>query len=374
MTMMIRKTITKLLLVTTLAVIISTCVDPFNPDLSDIASENELVVEGFITDAEGPQKITLTRTVPVGSSETSVPKESGATVQVIDQDGNTHTLTETKPGIYLTDESEFRGQVGNSYQLRIELSDGEIYESDLQELLPVEPIDSLWYLRGTVEVVEGTFVRDVEVVKFFTNYDTHDEPGYYRYEHFGTYAFVSELQGSSICWRNQQDVPEGLDSASVCYLDRIVDLPLNISTYPDPVTGATGFEEVFNIPFDIRFKLGYSVQVKKYALTKEYYDYLSAVREQGEYGGSIFDSPPTQIVGNIRNVNDPRRFALGYFSTLALTTKRIFVYPLGAQSLEDRCAFDPMASPPDDIPKFTDCCDCRQREGAFTERPSFWQD
>lgn len=355
-----------------MVLLFSTCVDRFNPDLSDISSENELVVEGFISDSNEPQTITLSRTVAVGLTLEDIinPPERGATVQVIDQDGNRHTLNERQPGVYSTNPFEFRGQVGNSYKLRIELADGEIYESDQQELLPVEPIDSVWYERGFIEQVNGRFVRDIEVVKFFTNYDEHDQTNYYRYEHFGTYAFTSERQGQTICWANPDSIPPDLSTGVICYLDTLGDLPLNISVYPDPIEGAAGFEEIFNIRYGIRFRLGYSIEVKKYNLTKDYFDFLSAVKEQGEFGGSIFDSPPTQILGNIRNVNNPSRFALGYFSTLALTTKRIHVPPQGFQRIPGRCDFDASNF----IPPGRDCCDCRERDSAYVERPAFWVD
>jgi len=353
-----------------MVLLFSTCVDRFNPDLSDIASENELVVEGFITDTDESQKITLSRTVAVGLEDFVNPPESNAIVQVIDQDGNRHTLIEKQSGEYITNPFEFRAQVGNSYQLRIELADGEIYESDFQELLPVDPIDSVWWERSFVEEVNGRFVRDIEVVRFYTNYDEHDQTNYYRYEHFGTYAFASERQGQTICWTNPDSIPVDLSPNVICYLDTLGDLPLNISAYPDPIEGATGSEEIFNIRFGIRFRLGYSIEVRKYNLTKEYFDFLSAVREQGEFGGSIFDSPPTQILGNIRNVNNPSRFALGYFSTLAQTTKRVQIPALGFQRIPGRCDFDPANF----IPPGRDCCDCRERDSAYVERPSFWVD
>jgi len=360
-------TIARCFLYTLLVLSISACEDRFRIDLSEIESENELVVEGFITDQEGPHRIRLTRTLAIGSGSTAVPREGGAMVQVIDRQGNTHTLTEIDAGVYQTNEAEFQAEAGNAYQLKIELADGEVYESDFQELLPVEPIDELWFERGPEEVVEGTFVTEADVVKFFTNYESQSGPAYYRYDYFVTYEFTSEQQGSSGCWQNDpQNIPDDLAVGITCYVNESGRLITNVSTYPDPIAGDVGFAKIFSLDFDIRFRLGTSVQVKKYALTKDYHDFLSAVREQGEFGGSIFDSPPTQIVGNIRNVNDPKQFALGYFTTLALTTKRIFVPGLGYQPPSDRCDVV------DDIPPPKDCCDCRQKIGASDRRPDFW--
>lgn len=380
------RTISSYLLFSTLLFIVSTCTDPFNPDLSDIPSENELVVEGFITDRDMAHEVRLSRTVAVGTSPPAPPSERGANVQIIDQNGNSYTLTETEPGRYLTDETEFRAAFGNSYQLRIELADGEVYESDFQELLQVPPINDVWFERAQVETVDGRIVGSEEVVRFFTDYEPHSEPAYYRYEHSGTYSFTSELQGNTICWRNPENIPDGLVSGTTCYLPSSDNLPLNVSTYPDPVEGAIGFTDIFDIAFDIRFRLGYSILVKKYRLTKEYHDFLSDVREQTQFAGSIFDSPPTQIIGNIRSVTDPQKFALGFFSTQSEVTKRIFVPSLGAERMMEptfipalnaelvigRCWFASNLPPPDDIPKFTDCCDCREIPGSTDRRPDFW--
>lgn len=341
-----------------------TCEEPFTPDLSDIKSENELVVEGFITNGEGPHQITLSRTVaPDFLDRTTLPVESGAVVQVVDRDGNVHTLNETEPGVYSTDEAEFQARLGNAYQLKIELSNGEKFESDFQELIPVPPIDTLYHRRGTTEQVVDQVLRVREVVQILTDYSAHEETAYYRYEYDGTHAFNAQLQGSSSCWDVFESPPEDLSSETICYLNQNQRLPLNVSAFPDPLNAPTGTANIFNLNFDIRFSLGFSMLVRKYALTKGYHDYLASVREQSEFRGSIFDSPPTQIIGNIRNVNNPDRFALGYFSTLAQTTKRIFIPSLGFRRDPGLCTGD--AFP-------TDCCDCRLTQGAYTEKPDFW--
>jgi len=363
-------TITRYFLFSFMVLFLSTCEDPFRPDLSEIEIENALVVEGFITDEDVAHQIRLTRSVPLGA--TSVPKELGATVQVIDQNGNSHTLTEEGQGVYLTNASEFRAQAGNSYQLRFQLADGQTYESTFQELIPTDPIDSIWYQRATEEIIRDNSIETREAVKFFTNYDTHDEQAYYRYDYFGTYAWRAELQGNTVCWEgNQGDPPADLQANLLCYVTESNRMPLNISRYPDPVNGSNGFEEVFSLNFNERFIDGFSLAVRKYTLTEDYHNFLEAVVDQQEFGGSIFDSPPTQIVGNIRNINDPKEVALGYFGTLSQNVKRIFIPGIGGIRPEDRCFFD-LDDPFLFVPPARDCCDCRARVGSSVNKPSFW--
>lgn len=360
------------LLICWMALSLSTCTDPFRPDLSGIESDNQLVVEGFITDEDISHRIRLTRTVAVNSENTSVPKESGAKVQVIDQDGNVHTLTEAGQGDYFTDQSTFKASAGNSYQLRIELSSGEIYESDLQDLISTQPIDSIWYALGQEEFIFDNTVLTKDVVKFYTNYDPHEETAYYRYDYFGTYAFRSELQGNTICWAGrEQNIPTDLTSNELCYVFQSNRLPLNVSSYPDPVNGAPGFEEILALDHDERFIEGYSIAIRKYTLTEDYYNFLEAVVEQQNFGGSIFDSPPTQIIGNIRNVDDPSRFALGFFGTLSQNVKRIFIPAFGGKREEGYCDFE-MDDPFLFVPPPADCCDCRAKSGSSAVKPDFW--
>jgi hypothetical protein len=115
----------------------------------------------------------------------------------------------------------------------------------------------------------------------------------------------------------------------------------------------------------------YSILIKQYSLTQQAYDYWENVKEQLEGAGSIFSPPPSQIIGNVYNIDDDTELVLGYFQVSAVREKRFFIArgevpgnPGGPVSAFSEC----------NAPEPADgCYDCRlYNPFATTERPPFW--
>jgi hypothetical protein len=69
----------------------------------------------------------------------------------------------------------------------------------------------------------------------------------------------------------------------------------------------------------------YSILVKQYALTPEAYQYWQIVKQNSEQTGNIFDPQPSQLYGNIRNVNRPDEPVIGFVSASTVSQQRIFI-------------------------------------------------
>jgi hypothetical protein len=104
-----------------LSFFISSCKNVIDLNLSSVASQ--LVIEGNVTDQGGPQVVTITRSVPLGNTNT-YPAVSGALVKIIDYNGFTRTLTERAPGVYAS--SSFTGRYNQKYTLTATV-DGKTY-------------------------------------------------------------------------------------------------------------------------------------------------------------------------------------------------------------------------------------------------------
>ncbi len=97
-----------------LLVALASCTKVINLDLRN--NSGQLVIEGNITNARGPQIIKLSTNVPFTNTNT-YPPVTGATISVSDQAGNTYPFTEGPAGTYTN--AHLRGTPGDTYTMTV---------------------------------------------------------------------------------------------------------------------------------------------------------------------------------------------------------------------------------------------------------------
>lgn len=112
------------------------CQKVIQVDLNSASST--LVIEGVITDSNGPYKVLLSKTGSFFDS-LKLAAVSGAKVIIREDDGNPDTLLEFRPGVYLT--STIKGSPGHTYSLKV-ISEGKEYDASSSMMSRVA-IDSL---------------------------------------------------------------------------------------------------------------------------------------------------------------------------------------------------------------------------------------
>lgn len=282
------------------------CIDPFYPDIEKY--ENVLVVDGLITNENIAYQVKISRTRQFEDIDKKpVPN---AVVQVVDDLGNTYNFTENVPGTYRSYPDEFTGQIGRKYKLLIETSDGNMYESSFEELKNVPDIDSIhWKYKEKPSVDPDNPVQGIEILL-----DTHDPENktrYYSWDWEETWEFFTPYHKDTIpshCW--DYDSSRVIQVGSTDHLSE--DILQNYPLYY--ISGSTN-----------RLSVRYSVLVNQYSLTAEALDYWSRIKETNENTGTLFDPIPTQVTGNITDINDPDKAVLGYFQASAVTGSRIFI-------------------------------------------------
>ncbi len=287
-------------------VIVTNCIDPFYPDIEEY--ENVLVVDGFITNENSVYKVKLSRTQRFDDVDRK--SVTGAIVQVIDDSGNIYLFRETETGSYESNSSEFRGQVGKKYKLNIETADGDRYESGFEEMKKVPEIDSIYweYKEKPSNDVNNPY-RGIQILV-----DTHDpvnKTRYYSWSWNETWEFLTPYHKDTLpgrCWKNDSSRVIQIYSTDHLTEDIIRNYPLYF------ISEGTN-----------RLARRYSILVKQYSLTGDCFNYWSRVRETNENTGTLFDPIPTQVVGNITDLNNPDKPVLGFFQASAVTSKRIFV-------------------------------------------------
>ena len=341
------------------------CVDPISFDVP--RDVNFLLVDGFITDKSGPHTIRLARSSPYSNTLDGGVEEavSAAAVSIIDNHGVEIFLTETIPGNYATG-SDFSGQTGNSYFLRIKI-DGKSYESTKETILPASPIETVTHDYITKPFInEFDNVEDNWGIEFYATFESSPEVSYYKWDWVADYVIVQEL------FHAEQD-PTMPDT---CYVNQKTSGYVNLLQGNQNAAFSTEHPVSF-VPADFKFNIKYGMNIVQYALSDQAAEFWEQVEKQINISGSIFDPTPARIVGNIKNTQDEDEEVLGYFGAYGQSDRRVFLDNLDVTVLLDLdtifhddldiCAL----ANPAESPNF--CFNCWEFPGSQSQKPDFWE-
>jgi hypothetical protein len=285
------------------------CVTHFTPDLRKEDSKPFLVVDGQITDKEGPFSIKLTQSAPVSDTDQPLPVDH-AEVNIIDDQGHSYHLYNYGRGIYTTREKKLKGVPGTTYTLIITTpEDGRQYTSTPVLMQEVPDIDSVYFEQVQYpRITEGKPYNENWVNVLV---DAHDSSGlikYWRWDYVETYGVVKPVPyppgAVSICWTTSS-------SASI----------LVASTAGKPVNELKGFIIRSIGPGRCELSAGYSILIKQYSVNQDIYNYLKKLRDINETPGGIYSKIPEPVFGNI-SCCDSTGKALGYFTASSVKERR----------------------------------------------------
>jgi len=363
-----------LILITT-----NSCVINYVPNISDY--EEQLVVEGLITDQPGINTIKISKSDQIWKRQYPNPLK-GCIVTITDDLGQTFNLTETNNvGTYVTDPATFRGVVGQTYTLHIKTtkqSPNFSYESKPVKMIPAPPVDSVYYER---EVFRQSNIP-VDGCNIYLN--THDPSNtckFFRWEYLETWEIQLPFDmPNKVCWVSKKSEGINIKNASLLPQASISRLP--VITIQDPID---------------RLSVKYSILVKQFSLNEDEYFYWERLKNTIDQTGGLYDVIPSTIPNNIFCVEDPYKQVLGYFGVSAVSNKRLFIKDnfSGVNTMYYGCYSDTIITTrPDTIngldadvvwiiedkstkkPPFVivtydrDCVDCRSR--GTNIKPDYW--
>jgi len=271
---------------------------------------NILVVEGLINSGTDSTKIKLSRTVIIGNKTAANP-EGLAAVSIETAQATVVVLKEIAKGTYATPVLNLDRT--KQYRLRIKLANGQIYLSDLVDVKITPPIDSIGYT-----------IKNNGIQIYANTHDDTNNSRYYLYTYAETWRFNAKYfsnyvtNGSGLGRRTQaQYVDECFGNGELynIMLNSTTALSRDV-TYQFPLVFIDGTSEKLGIK--------YSILVTQTTLTKEAYAFWGNLKKSNELGG-IFDTQPTQLIGNIHNLTDATEPVIGYISAGTTQTKRIYI-------------------------------------------------
>ena len=293
------------------AFLIGGCKEKFEPDLKD-TNAKLLVVEGMINIGGERTSIKLSRTVPVSQKLGNRVPEVNAAISFESDANQTYSLTEISPGTY---ESAVLNLNPNlKYRLKI-VSKGIEYRTEFLEAKVTPPIDDITWKR-----------KDEGLEISVSAHDDSKKTRYYRWDFDESWIFYPQYAsffiytGSGLRLRNDTN-----ENISRCWFyagstNALIGSSMKLNEdviYQKPLILIPNGSE--------RFTEKYSILVKQYALTKEAFEFWDNLRKNTESLGSIFDAQPSDLAGNIKNVNNPSEPVLGFISVGSVQSKRIFI-------------------------------------------------
>lgn len=274
------------------------CTDVVQLDVE--AAAPELVVEGVLSNDQ-ELVVRLSQTAPFfdNSPFTAIP---GARVSIHENGQEAAVLTEStvEPGTYF---SNFRGSIGNLYQLKVEINSNApdqilgTWWSSADSMKRVPTIDSLGQDSLDRNTIPQAFFAGQYALMYFGDFQGQGD--YYR--------ITRTLNDSAFAQENFFITDENFDGF---YFG---------GNFPAIA--------IFG-PFE-RPEMGMepdSLTVRLTSVSKEFFDYMQVLNTQVQTG-SPFDAPPALVLGNIRKEGAEETFAFGYFQVVAASTSGIRYQP-----------------------------------------------
>ncbi|MDQ8052080.1 MAG: DUF4249 domain-containing protein [Pedobacter sp.] len=358
------------------------CKEPYQPQVTTV-NANILVVEGFISTNTDSTVMTLSRTVLLNDKNTTKP-ELNASVWVENDANASYPLKDLGKGLYGANGLNL--DPTKKHRIKIKTVKGSTYVSDFVETKISPPIDDINF-----------DVRDDGIQLYVNTHDDTQKSRYYRWEYYETWEFNSKYSSLLKVVGNQlveRQFPA--DDIYTCYASsKSTNVFLNSTVRLDKdvvYKGSLNFIPKGSEKISNRF----TTLVTQYVLTKEAYEFWEKMKKNTESLGSIFDAQPSQLTGNIHNVDNAEEPVIGFISAGTMVKRRVFfersvlpnwltIYPYGCaiDTVKDDATrqglFNGSITPIDIVksdkgsyPRAStpQCVDCTIR--GSHKKPSFW--
>jgi len=276
------------------------CDEVINPALEK--AEPVLVIDAWLNDAVGEQKIKITRSQPYFENVLP-PGVSGAVISVIDENGKVYSFSETEAGVYVWTPlvNERFGEVGLSYNLSVQVG-SEIFVSQAR-MGRAPAVDSITFLL----VPGGQFADDQYQAEFWATDPI--EPGDAYWIKFYKNG-IQQLKPSEIITAYDAGFSKGGNFNGVPFI-----VPIRRAINP--------FDEDKDGKILSPYIVGDSVNVVIQSITEAGFNFLNQVVIQTNRPGGfseLFATPLANVDTNIVNSNATGSKVQGFFNVGAATS------------------------------------------------------
>lgn len=369
-------------LILVLSVFFSSCIDPVTPEFE--FQEGLIFVEGFAsTEADASFVIINQSAIEFGVYVVNAIEGALVTFENVNN-GQEVFLTEFDE-VYLPP-ADFKAAPGESWKLKIQLSDGRKFESTPELVLEPVQITGLEavYKQDLEfrEIYGGKFVPGHEALVSFE--DPADSENYY----YWTYRTYENLEFCEKCYgavfRDGECVTLGNSLAGYPYFDYPCEsacwkirFPESIAIFDDKFSNGKSISRLSIGNLLLYTKENMVLEVQQLALTPAAHQYYKVLKDIVDNNSGLNAPPPAALVGNLFNPDDTEDFVFGRFTAAATSTAAVFIDRSGItdEPLESRepIILEPgPGSPLPPPPTFS--APCSETRFRTAIRPELWQD
>ncbi len=305
-------------------------------------------------------------------------------VLLISESGNLIKLVTGSVGTYkhiFGPDSPFDVSFDDRYQLRVELTDGQVIESDFQSVESATGSDELDVSLDFREFVHhnGEVTDETQIILNLKPgmTDLQENPRRYRWFLERDYKFTDSPDHYGL--RDPVNIMQ-LKKPKTCYVNENLEKEMKFMAIYDGYSSDVAQQQLSFEIFAGRILSSYAdtmyFSVTKESLSEFGYHVYDQMLNLLDRDSESFDRTAGIVKSNFVNIDNPEENIFGYFYvTDQSISSRIKILP---DMLDNPDAYCPKAPPG---PKFwsygqcgnTWCCDCLSIENSTIDKPDFWQ-
>ncbi|NEM99077.1 DUF4249 domain-containing protein [Pontibacter burrus] len=329
------------------------CIDPVDVDLD--TQRKHLVVEAYFTNLSKLNYVRLSYSQPHSVPYNSF--EEKALVFITSDEGEYYPFKYDKAGYYCQGygSEQAYGIPGHTYTLNIHVG-GKQYISEPVMLLKALPIDSVHF-----EVDEQTFAfqgdREKQLLPGYQVLVDYKDPG--DRKDYMRWSFETEYEINTQPWdfiNPMTGYPDPKECCVQCFLSEKLEL---LKVADDRLTNGQKVrnKEVLFLPFEKYLGVKNKLTVYQHAISADAFNYFRILEQQKNSTGTVFDPPPAEVKGNMKNASDANEQVIGFFDVSGVSEKKVTILRRDINH---------------NFPFFRFPDDCRMMPGATTRPPLNW--
>jgi hypothetical protein len=293
-------------------------------------SQRFLTVEAELSNVEGSSFVNISYSSEKTVNDVIFTPIEKAKIYFIDNQGTRTQLNEISFGFYKPD-AKFKGETGKSYTLRIETTEGGIYESTPEKMLAVPPIDSVYdnfEERNNYPVGNsGRYVYNVFA-------DFKDSPVADEYYQWTTTNYTQVIyckRCNQSRWNAALQRCEKAFFRTQSYLYGCTEKCFDINASPDIILlsdknvngNLVKRQKLAVVPFGDLTR--YYLLIEQRRLSENAFAYLTAIK-QARGTGTFFDVPAlTRFSNNIKSISNPQEKIIGVWNVYSAVQKPLII-------------------------------------------------